>query len=128
MGLECGRVRPDVFSEHRGGHRSGRRRKARTMTGMTGSASLSWADDEPFVVAELLDQFAGWHDPADHEIYLIELNGTEVELVFDVGEDEFRDGARDPGRDAQVGRCLRRDRQILVSWHGGRPSMTSSIS
>src|SRR5579863_5958454 len=54
---------------------------------------LELGEDEPFVVAGLLDQFADWHDPADHEIYLIELTGTEVALVFDVGEDAFRDDA-----------------------------------
>jgi hypothetical protein len=54
---------------------------------------LELGEDEPFVVSELLDQFAGRHDPANHEIYLIELNDTEVELVFNVGEDDFRDYA-----------------------------------
>jgi hypothetical protein len=54
---------------------------------------LELGEDEPFVVAELLDQFADWHDPADHGIYAIELNDAELDLVFDVGEDDFRDNA-----------------------------------
>lgn len=57
------------------------------------AGELELGENEPFVVSELLDQFARRHDPADHEIYLIELNGTEAELVFDVGEDYFRDYA-----------------------------------
>lgn len=54
---------------------------------------LLMADSETFEVAERFDQFARYHDPSDHEIYLIEQTGLDVELVFNVGEDDFRDDA-----------------------------------
>jgi hypothetical protein len=54
---------------------------------------LLMADTETFAVAELLAQFAGYHDPSDHKIYLLDQDGADLELVFDVSEDDFRDNA-----------------------------------
>ncbi len=48
-------------------------------------------DDDEFAVSELLEQFADWHDPANHGICLIAFSDLDVELVFEVGEDDFRD-------------------------------------
>lgn len=56
-------------------------------------AELVPDDEGEFGVSELLDQFAGRHDPANHGIYLIDFQGLDVDLVFEVGEDDFRENA-----------------------------------
>jgi hypothetical protein len=54
-------------------------------------AELKPDDDDEFSISELLERFASRHDPVNHGIYLIDFRDLDVELVFEVGEDDFRD-------------------------------------
>ncbi|MFG1656877.1 hypothetical protein ACGFIY_10155 [Micromonospora chersina] len=50
---------------------------------------------ETFCVRDRLAFFAEMHDPRSYNMYLIAIDGNHVELVFDAGEDGFREDAGD---------------------------------